>query len=168
MLSGVSIQDGVPTFGKPCHELAAGDRVVFTGQSNLKPLCGLSLNEVYHVIASNLSANEFRVSTESNGSPLVVDGNLAGELFYSKPIDLAGYSIDSDIVTDDSSVQVATFTSTVIDPEGGGFELELQPNATRKMIPGDYRYDVTLISPGGKRYYCLLGIIFFKTTFSRV
>jgi hypothetical protein len=166
-LSGVSIEDGVPTFERACHGLIAGDRVVFTSQSSVKPLCGLDLNRIYFVISDSLSTNEFQVSTENDGPALIVDGSLTDELFYAKPISLTSYSVDSDIVTYDSSVQVATFTASVSDAEGGGFELDLQPEATKNMIPGKYKYDVTLISPDGERYYCLVGTLTLQTTFSR-
>jgi len=166
-LSGVSIADGVPVFQRVCHKLQANDQVIFTGDLSEGELCGLELNRVYFVISSGLTADEFRVSPVSGGSSLTVSGTLSGFLFAARPINITGYTIDSDIVTADSSDRVATFASSVIDAEGGSFELVLQPKDTRALTVGEYKYDVSLASSGGERYYCLAGSLSLKRTFSR-
>jgi hypothetical protein len=165
-LAGVTVATGTPTFVKVCHDLAAGDRVVFTSDI-AKPLCGLELNVVYFVIAAGLTEDEFQVSATNGGTSIAVSGALSGSLFVSEPIDLTGYSIDSDVVTADSSVQVATFTPTITEEVGGGFELVLAAAASKKLIPAEYKYDVTLISSGGERYYPLTGNLTIRRTFSR-
>jgi len=165
-LSGVAVSTGTPTFAKACHDLVAGDRVVFVSEK-VKPLCGLELNKVYFVIAAGLTEDEFQVSVTNGGTSITVSGALSGSLFVSQPIDLTGYSIDSDVVTADSSVQVATFTPTITEEAGGGFELVLAAAASKKLIPAEYKYDVTLISSGGERYYPLTGNLTIRRTFSR-
>jgi hypothetical protein len=166
-LSGVAVSTGTPTFEKACHDLSAGDRVVFTSDI-AKPLCGLELNVVYFVIATGLTDDEFQVSATNGGTSIAVSGTLSGSLFVSEPIDLTGYSIDSDVVTADSSVQVATLTPTITENTGGGFELVISAATSKKLIAGGgYKYDVALISPGGERYYPLTGNLNVRRTFSR-
>jgi hypothetical protein len=166
-LSGVAVATGTPTFAKSCHDLAAGDRVVFTSDI-AKPLCGLELNVVYFVIAAGLTDGEFQVSATNGGTSIAVSGTLSGSLFVSEPIDLTGYSIDSDIVTSDSAARVATAAPTITEEAGGGFEVVLAAATNKKLIAGGgYEYDVVLISPGGERYYPLTGNLTIRRTFSR-
>jgi hypothetical protein len=166
-LSEINIVDGVPTFQRVCHKLQVNDQVVFTGDLGEGELCGLELNRVYFVISSGLTADEFRVSSISGGSSLIVSGVQSSLLFAAKPINITGYTIDSDIFTTDSSDRVATFASSVIDAESGSFELALQPKDTRALVVGEYQYDVSLASSGGERYYCLAGSLLLRRTFSR-
>lgn len=164
-LSGISINAGTPTFSCDCHGLTAGDKVVFTG-GTLVP-CGLTLNTVYYVISAGLTAGEFQVSATSGGSSISVSGSATGTFYVAEPLNLTGYTVDSDIkeITDD--VQVETFTAALTDAANGVFTLTLTPAETAALDTGRYGYDISLTSSTGARYYWLTGVATVQRTYSR-
>lgn len=83
------------------------------------------------------------------------------------PINLSGYTIDSDIcgVLDDSIV--ASFTPTITNAASGVFELELAPTTTSGIETGLYKYDVSATAGSGDRYYWLKGACTVSGTCSR-
>jgi hypothetical protein len=167
-VDGVSIATGTPTFEKVCHDYQAGDRVVFTADNAETPLCGLALNTVYYVISAGLTADEFQVSATNGGASIVVSGAVSGSLYVAQPIDLAGYTVDADIFTASQPFKVATFTATVVEPEDGGIEMVIPSAVLRKIMPGDYKYDASIISQSAEKYYWLTGAFSVLQTYSRV
>lgn len=164
-LSAVSINAGTPTFNCTCHGLSAGDKVVFTGGTTVP--CGLTLNEIYYVIAAGLTTDAFQVSATSGGSSISVSGSATGTFYVAEPLNLGGYTVDADIKGLADLVQVATFTSTLTDAANGVFTLTLAPATTAGMGIGRYGYDVSLTSSGGERYYWLKGVATVQLTYSR-
>jgi len=164
-LTSVAIAGGVPTFTAPCHGLVANDKVVFTGGTEVP--CGLTLNTVYFVIATDLTTTEFKVSATSGGASIAVTGNAAGTFYVAKPLDLSGYTIDADIKELIDLVQVATFVTTVTNAADGAFALELAPATTAAFETGRYGYDISLTSGVGERYYWVTGVATVELTYSR-
>ncbi len=154
---------GLPTFVAPCHNLANGSKVVFTGSQ----ICGLEENTVYFVIAASPSAGTFGVSSTLGGASVVLSEELVGNLYVSTPIDITGYSVDGDIKELEEFTQVETFVVTLTAPGEGVFELMMSPEATLALGQGVYGYDVSLTSPNGERYYWLTGSAAVATTYSR-
>jgi hypothetical protein len=164
-LTGIAIATGTPTFAVPCHGLTAGDKVVFTGGTEVP--CGLTLNTVYYVIAAGLTTDAFQVSATSGGSSISVSGSATGTFYVAEPLNLSGYTVDADIKGLTDLVQVATFTPTLSDAANGEFTLELTPATSAGIDAGRYGYDVSLTSAGGARYYWLTGVATVQTTYSR-
>lgn len=164
-LESISINAGTPTFEKDCHGLSAGDKVVFTGGTELP--CGFNVNDIYYVISAGLTEDEFQVSETSGGSSISVTGAATGTFYVANPLDLTNYTIDADIKELDDLTQVATFTCTITDATNGQFTLLLQPATTVSLAVGRYGYDVSLTSLGGTRYYWLTGVATVQLTYSR-
>ena len=164
-LSGITIDTGTPTFAAPCHGLVAGDKVVITGGTDVP--CGLAPTTVYFVIATGLTAAEFKVSATLGGSSISVSGAATGIFYVAKPIDITGYIIDADIKTLIVPAEVATFTVTVLDAVNGSFALTLAPATTVTIGVGIYGYDLSLTTGAGERYYWVKGNATVENTFSR-
>lgn len=164
-LTDISIAGGTPTFNCTCHGLALNDKVVFTGGTFVP--CGLALNTVYYVISAGLTADAFQVSATQGGSSISVSGSATGTFYVAEPLNLTGYTVDSDIkeITDD--VQVETFTATLTDAVNGAFTLTLTPAETAALDTGRYGYDISLTSSAGARYYWLTGVATVQRTYSR-
>ena len=165
-LTGITVAGGVPTF-KACHKFVAGDKVVFTGGT--KAPCGLELNRVYFVISAGLTSDEFQVSATSGGSSINVSGEALGVFYVSRPIDITGYTIDSDIkkISGDCVIISLSLTASIVTAVDGLFTLSLAPAVTESLAPGDYEYDLSLTSSGGARYYWLKGLVNVQPTLSR-
>jgi hypothetical protein len=164
-LTGITIATGVPTFAAPCHGLAAGDKVVFTGGTEIP--CGLTLNTVYFVIATGLTTTEFKVSATDGGSSIAVTGSATGAFYVAKPLDLTGYTVDADIKGLIDLAAIATFTPTITSATDGAFTLALTPATTVALALGRYGYDVSLTSGAGARYYWVTGVATVELTYSR-
>lgn len=164
-LSGITIDAGVPTFVQPCHNLIDGDKVVFTGGTEIP--CGLTLNTVYFVIATGLTPAEFKVSATLGGSSITVTGTATGTFYVAKPLDLSGYTVDADLKGLIDLAQVATFVPTITAAVDGAFTLTLAPSTTVAIETGRYGYDVSLTSGGGERYYWVTGVATVGLTYSR-
>jgi len=164
-LESITINTGTPTFTKDCHGLSAGDKVVFTGGTELP--CGFNVNVIYYVISAGLTEDEFQVSETSGGSSISVTGAATGTFYVANPLDITNYTIDADIKELESLTQVATFTCTITDATNGQFTLLLQPATTVGLAVGRYGYDVSLTSSGGTRYYWLTGVATVQLTYSR-
>lgn len=164
-LSSISIAGGTPTFNCDCHGLTAGDKVIFTGGTDIP--CGLSLNTVYYVIATGLTASAFQVSATSGGASISVTGTATGTFYVAEPVNLTSYGIDADIrgLIDNSSI--ATFTPTITTAADGAFELVLPKETALTLTEGRYGYDVSLTTSGGERYYWLTGVATVQRTYSR-
>ena len=164
-LSGIAIAAGVPAFTASCHGLIAGDKVVFTGGTEVP--CGLDLNTIYFVIAADLTATEFKVSATSGGASIAVEGNATGTFYVAKPLNLNGYVIDADIKGLIDLAQVATFVATITTAADGAFSLVLTPATTVAIEAGRYGYDISLTTGAGERYYWVTGVITVEPTYSR-
>lgn len=164
----VSIDVSAAVFTTPCHGLTPDDAVCITPANTESSLsCGLSASNVYYVISSGLTDDEFQVSSTLGGSSVSLHGTAVGEFTVSRPIDIAGSVIDSDIKGLSDNLLVASFTPSIIDAASGHFELLIEPSETVSIEPGRYGYDVSLTSPGGERYYWLTGVVTMQKTYSR-
>lgn len=164
----VSINVATAVFTSPCHGLSAGDIVCISPANTESSLsCGISVNDIYYVIASGLTNNEFKISSTLGGSSVLLHGTAVGTFLVSKPIDITSFVIDSDIkgLTDDLFVE--SFTASMVDAANGKFQLLLTPAETLLIEPGRYGYDVSLTAPGGERYYWLTGVVTMQKTYSR-
>lgn len=164
-LTSITIAGTTPTFALPCHGFVADDKVVFTGGTDVP--CGLSLNTVYFVMSTGLTAGAFQVSATSGGSTISVSGTATGTFYVAAPLNITGYTIDSDIKGLIDGAQVATFTAALITPADGEFTLTLAPATTSGISVGRYGYDVSLTQGSGTRYYWLTGIVSVQLTYSR-
>jgi hypothetical protein len=164
-LGSISIAAGTPTFNCDCHGFSAGDKVVFTGGTTIP--CGLALNTIYYVISAGLTTSAFQVSATSGGSSISVSGTATGTFYVAEPLDITGYTVDSDIKGLIDLAQVATFTPTLTDAVNGEFKLELTPATTTGLSTGQYGYDVSLTNGSGIRYYWLTGTATVQRTYSR-
>jgi hypothetical protein len=164
-LTGITITGTTPTFALPCHGFVANDKVVFTGGTEVP--CGLSLNTVYFVISTGLTTGSFQISATSGGSTISVSGSATGTFYVATPLNITGYTVDSDIKGLIDGVQVATFTPALTTPTDGEFTLTLAPATTLGIDVGRYNYDVSLTQGGGIRYYWLTGVATVQRTYSR-
>jgi hypothetical protein len=164
-LTSITIAGTTPTFALPCHGFVADDKVVFTG--GIEVPCGLSLNTVYYVMSSGLTAGAFQVSATSGGATISVTGTASGAFYVATPLNITGYTVDSDIKGLIDGAQIATFTSALTTPADGAFTLTLAPATTSGISVGRYGYDVSLTQSGGARYYWLTGIATVQLTYSR-
>jgi hypothetical protein len=164
-LTSITIAGTTPTFALPCHGFVADDKVVFTGGTDVP--CGLSLNTVYFVMSSGLTAGAFQVSATSGGATISVTGTATGTFYVATPLDITGYTIDSDIKGLIDGAQIATFTAALATPADGEFTLTLLPATTSGLSVGRYGYDVSLTQGDGARYYWLTGIATVQLTYSR-
>jgi len=160
-----SIDVATATFTVDCHGLTAGTKVVFTGGTTVP--CGLVLNQIYYVISTGLATSTFKVSTTSGGSAITLTGTSAGTFYVATPLDLTGYTVDSDIKGLSDGASIGTFTPTVTAATDGAFQLALTPATTLGFTTGRYGYDVSLTSSGGERYYWLTGVATVQKTYSR-
>lgn len=160
-----SIDVATATFTVDCHGLTAGTKVVFTGGTTVP--CGLVLNQIYYVISTGLATSTFKVSTTSGGSAIALTGSSSGTFYVATPLDLTGYTVDSDIKGLSDGASIGTFTPTVTAATDGAFQLALTPATTLGFTTGRYGYDVSLTSSGGERYYWLTGVATVQKTYSR-
>jgi len=160
-----SIDVATATFTVDCHGLTAGTKVVFTGGTTVP--CGLVLNQIYYVISTGLATSTFKVSTTSGGSAITLTGTSAGTFYVATPLDLTGYTVDSDIKGLIDGASIGTFTPTITAATDGEFQLVLTPATTAAFAIGRYGYDVSLTSSGGERYYWLTGVATVQKTYSR-
>jgi hypothetical protein len=164
-LTSITIAGTTPTFALPCHGFVADDKVIFTGGTDVP--CGLSLNTVYFVMSSGLTAGAFQVSATSGGATISVTGTATGTFYVATPLNITGYTVDSDIKGLIDGAQVATFTAALSTPADGEFTLTLLPATTSGISVGRYGYDVSLTQGSGARYYWLTGIATVQLTYSR-
>lgn len=83
------------------------------------------------------------------------------------PVNLSGYTIDSDICGASTGQQVATFIPTIVSAASGIVELNLPPATSSGIQVGRYLYDVSATQPDGDRYYWLKGVMTVESTCSR-
>ena len=164
-LTSISIATGTPTFLCNCHGFSAGDKVVFTGGTTIP--CGITINSIYYVISAGLTTDAFQVSATSGGSSIAVSGTATGTFYVSTPLDLTGYTVDSDIKGLTDGASIGTFTPTITSATEGEFELTLTPATTATFSANRYGYDVSLSQGGNERYYWLTGVATVQKTYSR-
>lgn len=181
---GVSVNNVTSLFTSPCHEFEAGSRIVFfnpnasadysvvTAESidNFTQSCKLKFNQIYYVVAQDLSDEQFRISETLNGTPLTLGGTATNNnYFVARPINIAGYTFDADIcqATTASRIEVATFDCTTVTAGDGTLRLSLSPSVTANLTPGQYVYDLSVTPPNGARFYALRGSINVQLTRSR-
>ena len=75
------------------------------------------------------------------------------------PLDLTGYTAESQIRKSPTSTVAGTFNATVIDEVAGKISLTLSAEDTADLIPGRYLYDVVIVSEAGDRYRAIEGIV---------
>jgi hypothetical protein len=179
-LDSITTSGSSPLFSAYCHDLTAGNAVVFTTASttssgfislvpevpNQVP-CGLDLNTVYYVIASGLTGDNFYVAATSGGTAITASGAAIGTFYVAKPVSLSGYTVDADIKGTIDNVQVATFACSITNAAEGQFQLLMAPAVSSGIKAGRYNYDISLTSAGGERYYWLTGISTVQRTYSR-
>jgi len=153
------------TFTSDCHGLTAGTKVVITGGTTTP--CGLVLNQIYYVISTGLGTSTFKVSATVGGSAIALTGSATGIFYVATPLDLSGYTVDSDIKGLSDGASIGTFTPTITAATDGEFQLALTPATTTAFSTGRYGYDVSLTSSGGERYYWLTGVATVQKTYSR-
>lgn len=83
------------------------------------------------------------------------------------PINLTGYTIDSDICGQTNHQQVATFSPSIVSAVSGVVLLTLPAATTSGLEPGRYTYDVSATQGSGDRYYWLKGSVTVERTCSR-
>jgi hypothetical protein len=83
------------------------------------------------------------------------------------PINLSGYTIDSDICGTINHQEVATFVPSIVSAASGIVQLTLPPATTSGIEPGQYTYDVSATQGAGDRYYWLKGSVTVERTCSR-
>jgi hypothetical protein len=164
-LTIISIATGTPTFLCNCHGFSAGDKVVFTGGTTIP--CGITINSIYYVISAGLTTDAFQVSATSGGSSIAVSGTATGTFYVSTPLDLTGYTVDSDIKGLTDGASIGTFAPTITSATEGEFELTLTPATTATFSANRYGYDVSLSQNGSERYYWLTGVATVQKTYSR-
>jgi hypothetical protein len=179
-INSIVASGGVALFNCECHKLESDDAVVVTIDSSVDPTvislspvpeasvpCGLELNDIYYVISSGLTGDQFYVSSTISGQPLAIDKDGAGIFYVARPISLSGYTIDADITGIIDNQEVATFVSSGIDLSNGLFQLSMSPTVSSGIEPGRYNYDVSLTTPLNERYYWLTGVATVQRTYSR-
>ena len=180
-IEGFTVNGGAPFFSIACHGLTDGDKVVVvpsgTASSQLpsaspvptvqKP-CGLELNQVYFVISSGLTAGSFTIATTSGGTAITVaDSPLSSGMCIAQPVNLSGYTADSDLKGLIDDVQVATFSCALQAATDGLVSVAMAPATTSGLEAGQYGWDVSLTASGGDRFYWLTGTATVQRTFSR-
>jgi hypothetical protein len=118
-------------------------------------------------MSSGLTAGAFQVSATSGGATISVTGTATGTFYVATPLNITGYTVDSDIKGLIDGAQVATFTAALTTPADGEFTLTLLPATTSGISVGRYGYDVSLTQGSGARYYWLTGIATVQLTYSR-
>jgi len=83
------------------------------------------------------------------------------------PINISGYTIDGDICYANSHEIITSFSPSIVSAASGIFDLMLSPSQTVDFTEGQYKYDVSLTSPGDERYYWLKGFVTVSGTCSR-
>jgi len=83
------------------------------------------------------------------------------------PINLSGYTIDSDICGAIDGQIVASFVPAITNAASGVFQLTLPPTVSSGLEVGLYNYDVSATQAGGDRYYWLKGTCTVSGTCSR-
>jgi hypothetical protein len=164
-VGSITVDGTTPTINLTRHGYSAGTKVVFTG-GTLVPR-GLSLNTIYYVISTGLTADAFQVSETSGGASISVSGSATGTFYVAQPLDLTDYTVDADIKGLADFASITTFTPTLSDAVNGEFTLTISPTITAGLDPGRYGYDVSLTSLAGARYYWLTGVATVKNTYSR-
>lgn len=164
----VTINTTTSVFTSDCHKLLAGDKVYIAPASSGSTFpCSFNSDAVYFVIASDLTASDFRIATTDGGSSITLSGTASGTFSVSKPVDLTSYTIDADIKGLIDLQEVATFSTAITDASNGLFQLSLTPSGTALLDTGRYGYDISLTAPGGDRYYWVTGVMTVQRTYSR-
>lgn len=171
---------GNPVFTIPCHKLTANAKVVVapTGAQSATLVgsapvadvpCGMDLNQVYFVSSSGLTTSTFTISATSGGSPITVANTLVNEseIVIAEPADLTGYTVDADLIDPSTNLQVATFTCALETPADGLCSAMLSPTTTAGLSVKNHKWDVSLTSNTGERYYYLTGDAPVTRTYSR-
>lgn len=83
------------------------------------------------------------------------------------PIDLSGYTIDSDVKGAIDYEPITSFVCTIVNAASGIALLSLSPSVTSGITAGKYKYDVSATSATGERYYWLKGTLTMERTCSR-
>jgi hypothetical protein len=131
LVTGATISAATNLVTKATHGLAAGDRVTF---SLLTGGTGLSTGVTYYVIASGLTANDFKVSTTSGGSEVDVTVNYT-TASYVKSVTFSGNWVNR-------GTYLGKFNALLVVGAGGG---------TISATVGDSVFTVTVPASTGNR-----------------
>lgn len=181
---GTTVNNVTSTFTSPCHGFQANDAIVFLNPNSnadysvitasdiqsFTQSCKLKFNELYYVSSTDLTDEQFKVSTTAGGTPIVLGGTADTNVYLAaRPLNIAGFTFDADIceASTASRIEVATFTTSIVTANQGTFRLSLTPAVTASMSPGSYAYDVSVTPPDGKRFYAMRGTIAVELTRSR-
>lgn len=161
-----------PTTGlfstKAAHGHVADDPVVLTKSDPRIALPeGFEENTVYYVVAAGLTTTSFALAATIGGSAIAPSGTLPIALLSSVPLNLTGLTVDSDIKSNITGLQVATFNHTVMNTAEGHIRFYLSASTTADLPCGTYSYDVSLTDPSSERDYYLRGTIDNQKTISR-
>ena len=164
----VTVNTTTSVFTSDCHKLLAGDKVYIAPAASGSTFpCSFNSDAVYFVIASGLTASDFRIATTDSGSSITLSGTASGTFSVSKPVDLTSYTVDADIKGLIDFQEVATFSTAITDASNGLFQLSLTPSGTALLDTGRYGYDISLTASGGDRYYWVTGVMTVQRTYSR-
>lgn len=179
-VSSVQIVNSNPFFAVHCHNLAAEDKIAIVPPGSpstnllgaaaaLSPLCNVNLNQVYFVSSSGITDDMFTISATSGASPIVAKSVLTSQprLSVAQPADLTGFTVDADLIDTSTNQQVATFTCALETAADGLCSALMTPTTTASLDPKTYKWDVSLTSSSGERYYYLTGDALVKRTYSR-
>jgi hypothetical protein len=179
-ISSIQIVNSNPFFTVQCHDLVAGDKVVIvpsgspsanflSAATTFSPLCKMSLNQVYFVSSANITDDVFTISATNGGSPIVVGSALLSQagLSVAQPVNLTGFTVDADLIDPATNQQVATFTCALETAADGLCSALMTPATTAPLDPKTYKWDVSLTSSSGERYYYLTGDALVTRTYSR-
>jgi len=77
-----------------------------------------------------------------------------------QPIDLEGYTADSQIRKYYGSSQAYCFTTTILEPlTAGKVRITLPGSVSQAMYPGRWLYDVRVVSASGKPHRVIEGVL---------
>jgi hypothetical protein len=139
-----AVNGDTDTVISPCHRFIAGDRVAFASEGSELP-CGLTGGVAYFVIASGLTAGEFKVSATLNGAAIDIHSTGSGSnLKVGKVLDLTTYTLNADITAPGSGGVIESFTCIKTDAVSGRLRLLLSASETQALYQREYDWYLKL------------------------
>lgn len=81
--------------------------------------------------------------------------------------DLTGYNFAASLRENYNSTNSVDFTTSIVDAEQGLFKITLTDTVTSDMSPGDWRYDIVMITPTNDRVRLIEGAATLKRGITR-
>lgn len=179
-VNSIQIANSNPIFNVPCHNYAAGDKVVVVPSgsasanlsgpaASLNVLCRLAFNQVSFVSSVGLTDDSFTISATSGGPPVTVGSALLYQsgISVANPVNLTSFTVDADLIDPTTNQEVATFACSLESAADGLCSAVMTPSTTVALTPKNYKWDVSLTSPSGERFYYLTGDALVGRTYSR-